>query len=159
MPCRASQNVPKRIIASANKQTAADQEIEARHEILQKLSRNAAAVVASKVVGGSSFRGGPLQNQDTGESYLKSYDIDGSSMLRDSVGGGGGGRKDGTSSASASSTSTTTEKYPMQWGYQVLPTLYSIYQKVPPAFSPLGSQKLIGVVLGQVILSVLCVCV
>lgn len=63
---------------------------------------------------------GEMLNQDMGESYLKSVDIN-RSMLRDS----GGGNKDDTGG-----TTTTTEKYPMQWGYQVLPTLYSVYQKV-----------------------------
>lgn len=89
------------------------------------LNRNAAAGVAAKTLGKRKSSGNvEMLNQDTGESYLKSVDIN-RNMLRDSSRAGGGKNKD------EATTTTTTEKYPMQWGYQVLPTLYSIYQKVP----------------------------
>lgn len=127
-----NQNVPKRISPAngyqrAVKVDAATREKEARPEIIADSNRNAAAGVATKSPGKSAPLGGAAEgmlNQDGGVNYLKSVDID-RKMLRDS--GGGGKRKD---DAAAAATTTTTEKYPMQWGYQILPTLYSVYQKV-----------------------------
>lgn len=81
------------------------------------LNRQAAAGIAAQTLGRKPLVAGDMLNQDKGESFLKSVDIN-RNMLRDS----GGRNKD--------DTATTTEKYPMQWGYQVLPTLYSVYQKV-----------------------------
>lgn len=120
------QNVPKRIvIASAKNRNNQKnpQDNNQADEAVGNMNRNAAAVVAAKSVGRTLAAVSGVLNEDTGESYLKSSGID-RSMLRD--GGGGAKRNDPLSSA----TTSTTEKYPMQWGYQVLPTLYSIFQKV-----------------------------
>lgn len=132
-----NQNVPKRISPANGYQRAvkvdATREKEAQAEIVANSNRNAAAAaeVAAKSLGkkppsngGAGGAGEGMLNQDRGEHYLKSVDID-RKMLRDSGGGGGGKGKD-----TAAATTTTTEKYPMQWGYQILPTLYSVYQKV-----------------------------
>lgn len=102
------------------------------------MNRNAAAAVAAMAVGrGPETRGGAggggMLNQYTGESYLKSVEFN-RNILRDSVGGGGSHKgvvaEDWKDIGSTAKPTTTTEKYPMQWGFQVLPTLYSIYQKV-----------------------------
>lgn len=145
-----NQNVQKRIIsgggASAtnnhigqdniNKHDAGKQQqqhvAEFEESLAQNLNRNAAAAVAARSLGRTSFTAGGggggdgkmvmMLNEDTGESYLRGFGVDGN-MLR-----GGAGHRD--NSRAAVTTTTTTEKYPMQWGYQVLPTLYSLQQKV-----------------------------
>lgn len=143
--CLCNQNIPKRITTSKkdkNQQekskdnTKGQRGAEGAEDVVANLNRNAAAAVASMAVGrGLEARGGGgMLNQDTGESYLKSVEFN-RNILRDSVGGGGTGHKgamaeDWKDIGSTSKPTTTTEKYPMQWGYQVLPTLYSIYQKV-----------------------------
>lgn len=132
-----NQNVGKRIVASnknlqlqQQQQKSANEEREANAAAISANNRLETAAVAAKILGKTAgavpvlgLGGVGMLNQDTGESLLKGFDID-RKMLRDSTAAGGG------KGSSSSATTTTTEKYPMQWGYQILPTLYSIYQKV-----------------------------
>lgn len=147
--CACNQNIPKRIATSSKGKNHQEESLKRdgenkdntkgqQEDVVAKLNRNAAAAVAAMAVGrGPETRGGAggggMLNQDTGESYLKSVEFN-RNILRDSVGGGGSHKgvvaEDWKDIGSTAKPTTTTEKYPMQWGFQVLPTLYSIYQKV-----------------------------
>lgn len=93
--------------------------------------------VAAAVIGKTYEPAAGATNRDNGENYLKTVEFN-RNILRDGgAGGGGGGSVGGSSSSSnvglgvaTAAELVTTEKYPTQWGYQVLPSLYSVYQKV-----------------------------
>lgn len=75
-------------------------------DVVASWNRKAAGAVANLAMG--------KVGNDIGGNYLKNNEY-GRNILRDGT---------------AAADSTKTENYPMQWGYQILPTLYSIYQKV-----------------------------
>lgn len=79
--------------------------------------------MASLVVG-NTFREA-VRKAGEREALLKRANLD-QNILRTE----GGPVVNNMAPVSAAAVAVTTEKYPTQWGYQVLPSLYAIYQKV-----------------------------